>query len=140
MIFTDAERDYLQQRTKRPLLGRLTTLDQHGAPQARPVGFSIGPNDTIDIGGYSMASSQKFRNVRRDPRVSLVVDDIAAVDPWTVRGIEIRGRAEALLGAGSTQHGMSGDIIRIHPERVLSWGLDEPSRMHARDVIPPAAS
>lgn len=36
-------------------------------------------------------------------------------DPWTVRGIEIRGRAEADdSGAG---------LIRIH-DRVISWGME----------------
>ena len=132
MIFTETEREYLQQR---PLLGRLATLGPDGAPQTRPVGFSLGPDDTIDIGGYSMAETQKFRNVRRDARVSLVVDDIASVSPWKVRGIEIRGTAEALLGAGSGEMGMSGDIIRIHPRRVLSWGLDPERRMDARNVV-----
>jgi pyridoxamine 5'-phosphate oxidase family protein len=47
----------------------------------------------------------------------------------------IRGEAVALLGVGSTGGGMSGDVIRIRPKRILSWGInDEQMRVAARDV------
>jgi pyridoxamine 5'-phosphate oxidase family protein len=38
--------------------------------------------------------------------------------------VEIRGWAEALQGETSPVPGGSGEIIRIHPERVISFGLD----------------
>jgi len=41
-----------------------------------------------------------------------------------VRGIEIRGRAEALGDQEPTTPYGSGEIIRIHPTRIISWGLD----------------
>lgn len=82
-----------------------------------------------------MGATRKFRNVEADGRVSFVVDDLASVSPWRVRGIEIRGRAEALRGHPSERPGFSAEIIRIHPERILAWGLDpEAPRMRARDV------
>jgi pyridoxamine 5'-phosphate oxidase family protein len=71
-----------------------------------------------------MAASRKYRNVQADPRVSFVVDDLASTDPWRPRGIEIRGRAEALPAGGATGDGPSSEIIRIHPQQVLGWGLD----------------
>lgn len=40
---------------------------------------------------------------------------LASVDPWRPRGVEVRGRAEA-LEAPVPQ-------IRIHPDRIVSWGL-----------------
>jgi pyridoxamine 5'-phosphate oxidase family protein len=45
-------------------------------------------------GAHDLGATKKFRDARRHPEVALVVDDLAAVDPWTPRGIEIRGRAE----------------------------------------------
>lgn len=45
-----------------------------------------------------------------------MVDEIASVEPWVVRGIEVRGRAEAVGGARP--------LIRIHPERIVSWGIE----------------
>ncbi|KAA5831193.1 PPOX class F420-dependent oxidoreductase [Saccharopolyspora hirsuta] len=129
MTFTPGEIEYLESQS----LGRLCTLGPDGAPQARPVGVHLGPDGTIDVPGYHNAKSQKWRNVLRDPRVTFVVDDIASRNPWRVRGIEIRGEAEALLGVGSTEGGLSGDVIRIHPTRILSWGIDA-DRLEARNV------
>ena len=120
MQLSDNERTYLATQP----LGRLATLAPTGAPQVRPVGFTL--NDalgTIDIVGHNLAASQKFRNIRRDGRVSLVVDDLESTDPWKPRGIEIRGHAEALEGSVGNDAG-PGTLIRIHPDRVLSWGID----------------
>jgi pyridoxamine 5'-phosphate oxidase family protein len=38
--------------------------------------------------------------------------------------VEIRGRAEALHDQVPYLSGMSAEIIRIHPERVISFGLE----------------
>lgn len=132
MSFTQAELDYLA--TQR--LGRLATVDPDGAPQNNPVGFRYNPElGTIDIGGHNLSQSRKFHNVRRHPPVSFVVDDLASVRPWRVRGVEIRGRAEALTGTDPLMPGMSGELIRIHPTRILSWGVDpEQKGMFARNA------
>ena len=71
----------------------------------------------------AMRTSRKFANVRSNPQVAFVVDDV--LPPWQPRGVEIRGRAEAL--GGPEPH------IRIHPERIVGWGLDGTGR-HARSV------
>nr|WP_256062288.1 pyridoxamine 5'-phosphate oxidase family protein [Streptomyces sp. ScaeMP-e83] len=77
----------------------------------------------MDIGGHNLVASRKYRNIQADPRVSLVIDDLAATTPWTPRGIEIRGTAE-LPAAEPPQPGFDAALIRIHPARVLAWGLD----------------
>ncbi|WP_199430285.1 PPOX class F420-dependent oxidoreductase [Qaidamihabitans albus] len=124
MSFTDAELDYLA--TQR--LGRLATMQPDGTLQVSPVGFRYnGATRTIDIGGHNMAASRKFRNVAENGRVAFVVDDIASVQPWHVRCVEIRGSAEAITDpAGSG--GTDGALIRIHPGRVISFGVDAPGR------------
>lgn len=107
------------------LLGRLATLAPDGSPQARPVTFVLNEElGTIDIDGNNLATSQKFRNVQRDGRVTLVVDDLETIDPWVPRGMEIRGVAEALGESTESQPGSGPALIRITPARVLSWGLD----------------
>lgn len=133
MDLTSNEREYLAGQP----LGRLATLAPDGSPQTRPVGFFVNDDlGTIDIGGHNIVQSQKFRNVRRDPRVSLVVDDLATIDPWAPRGIEIRGIAEALPDAEPGRPGFSPGLIRIRPTRVLGWGLDSNAfgPPNARDV------
>ncbi|GHH70733.1 PPOX class F420-dependent oxidoreductase [Kitasatospora indigofera] len=131
MVFTEVELAYLAGQR----LGRLATVAPDGAPQNSPVAFRWNPETgTIDIGGRALGDSRKFHNVEANPKVSFIVDDIASFQPWRVRAVEIRGRAEALRGAESTGY-FSGEMIRIHPRRVLSWGLDpELSGIQARTV------
>jgi pyridoxamine 5'-phosphate oxidase family protein len=113
---TSAEIDYLQEQH----LGRLATLQPDGSPQVKPVGFAYNPElGTIDVTGFRMSASQKFRNVSRDGRAALVVDDIVSTQPWRVRFLEIRGTAEAV---GSDD----ASVIRIRPTRILSFGIEEP--------------
>src|SRR5258708_32353253 len=82
MPLTRAEIDYLEVQQ----LGRLATIQPDGSPQVKPVGFRYNPElATIDIGGFRMSASQKFRNVSRDGRAALVVDDIASTQPWRAR-------------------------------------------------------
>ena len=38
----------------------------------------------------------KFRNIQQGSTVAFVVDDLATIEPWAPRGIEIRGEASAL--------------------------------------------
>ncbi|GIJ76618.1 pyridoxamine 5'-phosphate oxidase family protein [Micromonospora phaseoli] len=105
-------------------LGRLATVAPDGYPQNNPVGFFYNADlGTIDIGGHKLGDSRKFGNVRAHPKATLVVDDIASVQPWHVRGVEIRGDVEALVDVEPPMHGMSREVIRIYPARIRSWGL-----------------
>jgi pyridoxamine 5'-phosphate oxidase family protein len=123
MALTSAEIDYLQAQR----LGRLATVQPDGSPQVKPVGFRYNPDlGTIDISGFRMSASQKFRNVSRDGRAALVVDDIASTQPWRVRFLEIRGNAEAIDTAGSPPGPDDASVIRIRPTRILSFGIEEP--------------
>jgi pyridoxamine 5'-phosphate oxidase family protein len=122
MSFTDIELEYLT--TQR--LGRLATVQPNGTLQVSPVSFAYNSStQTIDIAGYDMAASQKFRNVTDNGRIAFVVDDIASVDPWRVRCLEIRGHAETIDAPTDSAHRMDGPIIRIHPRRIISFGIGD---------------
>ncbi len=125
MSFTNGELAYLG--TQR--LGRLATVQPDGTLQVSPVGFSYNDGTgTIDIGGFNMAASRKFRNVADNGRVAFVVDDVPSVDPWRVRCLEIRGQAEAIAVPADSAARTDGAIIRIHPRRIISFGIDDPDR------------
>jgi pyridoxamine 5'-phosphate oxidase family protein len=116
--FTDGELAYL---TGERRLGRLATVGADGTPHVVPVGWRLNAElEAIEVGGHDFAATKKFRDVARHGRAALVVDDIASVDPWRVRGVEVRGRAEAITEPRPA--------IRIHPERIVSWGIDGPGR------------
>lgn len=127
MVFTDTELEYLAGQR----LGRLATAQPDGTLQVSPVGFRYNSvTDTIDIAGHGMANSRKFRNVAENGRVAFVIDDLASVQPWQPRCVEIRGRGEAIAEptdsawAGAPT-GFDGAIIRVHPRRIISFGIGE---------------
>lgn len=131
MTFTETEIAYLADQR----LGRIATVAPDGYPHNRPVGVHYNSTEqTIDIVGYDLSESGKWRNAKAHPRVSFVVDDLASVQPWRPRGVEVRGDAELLRGSGVSPFG--DEVIRIHPRRILSWGLDpdNPRGMVKRDV------
>jgi pyridoxamine 5'-phosphate oxidase family protein len=122
--FTSDELAYLSGGSRR--LGRVATVGADGTPHVVPVGWSLNAEiDAIDVGGHELVATKKFRDVSRSGRAAIVIDDLASEDPWRPRGIEVRGRAEAIQEPRA--------LIRIHPERVVSWGVDGRGRQ-ARTV------
>lgn len=102
-------------------------MQPNGTLQNSPVGFYFNAKlQTIDIGGRNMQASRKFRNLADSGRVAFVVDDIASTDPWRVRCLEIRGHAEAITDPEDSAARVPGAIIRIHPQRIISFGIDPP--------------
>jgi pyridoxamine 5'-phosphate oxidase family protein len=133
MSLSAAEQEYLAGRPR----GRLATVAANGAPQNKPVGFRYHADlGTIDIYGFNMESSAKYRNVQARPDVAFLVDDV--VTPGSAEGVrflEIRGQAETVVLDPPPGTGLSPAIIRIHPRRIISWNL-EPGRpgLHTRDL------
>ena len=112
-VFRDVELRYLAGGKQ---LGRIATVGADGTPHVVPVAFIYNAvRDTIDIGGHELARTKKFRDVERSGRAAIVIDDLASTDPWVPRGVEVRGRGEAIA--------LPTPLIRIHPERIVSWGL-----------------
>src|ERR1700740_691971 len=107
MSFKTHEIDFM----KAADLARLATIQPDGTLQNSPVGFSYNENlGTIDIRGYRMSKSRKFRNLTSNNTVALVIDDIVSRNPWRVRCLEIRGSAE-LAESGERRREPNDDEI-----------------------------
>lgn len=126
-IFSEQEIDYLNDQR----LGRLATADANGAPHVVPVGFRLSEDrNAIDVGGHGFAKSKKYRDLKHNPQIAIVIDDLASISPWTPRGIEIRGRAELHDTGGAEKFGPGGwdeAWVRILPARVIGWGIEAPA-------------
>jgi pyridoxamine 5'-phosphate oxidase family protein len=123
-VFTEGELGYLLGERR---LARIATVGRDGTPHVTPVGWAYNAElDTIDVGGHSVERTKKFRDAARSGRAAVVIDDV--LPPWRPRGVEVRGRAEAVARPSA--------LIRIHPERVVSWGIErqELGARHARDT------
>ena len=121
-VFTPAEIDYL--RSQR--LARIATAGPNAQPHVVPVAFRYNPDeDTLDVGGHGFISGKKYRDVQANPRIAIVIDDLASVSPWRPRFIEIRGTAEILpTGGEAIGPGFDPEIFRIHPRRIVSGGIE----------------
>lgn len=130
-IFTNNELNYMHEQK----LGRLATVDVDGHPHVVPVGFRHNPEtDTIDIGGHNISQSKKWHDVGKHPRVAFVIDDV--LPPWRPRAIEILADAELLeTGGAEFGRGFDPEIIRLHPVRIIAWGIDEKRQSRKVNVV-----
>jgi len=133
-VFSPAEIAYLQSQR----LARIATAGRDGQPHVVPVSFRYNPEtDTIDVGGHGFAGRKKYRDVQANPRVAIVIDDLASTEPWRPRMLEVRGEADILPTGGETVGaGFAPPMFRIRPRRIISIGLegDGPFGLNARSA------
>ena len=123
--FTPPEIQYLTSHG----LARLATVGPDGQPHVVPVTFVLNPElDTIDVGGVDFGATKKWRDARRNPLVTFLLDDVLPDPPRRARAIEVRGTAEAHERGGATIHprfpNFAEEFLRIRPTRIVSWGLE----------------
>jgi PPOX class probable F420-dependent enzyme len=129
---TENQRAFLEE----PFYGSATTLRADGSPHSTVVWVDVDDEGVM----FNTAESRaKVRHLRRDPRLSLMVIDSS--DPY--RWLAISGRAELTTDDAEEQihklakkylgkdeypwlgPGEQRVTVRIHPEHVDSYGLDE---------------
>ena len=142
---TPAETSAMLERT--PNLS-LATLDRDGYPHLVAMSFAVDPDGNIVMTSFGKA--QKVINLKRNPRVAVMVEHGTAYDK--IKGVMIRGRAEIVEDTNAVLAAMKlvvgkmarlagkaiepGDVaitetyrrqaekrvvIRIHPEKWASW-------------------
>jgi pyridoxamine 5'-phosphate oxidase family protein len=112
-------------------LARIATVSARTQPDVAPVGFEFDGTHFY-IGGLEMRKTLKYQNVQGNPRVALVVDDLASTTPWTLRGIKVHGRAEIVSRGGQTG---PGEYLWITPEKYWSWGIEQPVFQHGQAIL-----
>ena len=125
--FTVAELEYL---TSQPLM-RFASASASGRPDVAPVVFEIDGDDVL-TGGFDVTHTVRYINIQSNPRVSVVVDDLASMNPWSPRGIKIIGTAVIEESNGSPR-------FRISPGVIVSWALNDTTpgipKMERRKVL-----
>jgi pyridoxamine 5'-phosphate oxidase family protein len=112
-VFTPAELQYL---ATQPLM-RFATASLTGRPDVAPVVYAVEGN-TIVSGGFDITNTVRYRNIEANPRATLVIDDLASMDPWSPRGLKITGTAVIALDGGAPR-------FVITPEVIISWGIND---------------
>jgi nitroimidazol reductase NimA-like FMN-containing flavoprotein (pyridoxamine 5'-phosphate oxidase superfamily) len=143
--FSQRELEYLKEQTLAGARGYIATVSRKQNPQLTPVGYVV---DEERIYLTIKHDSVKARNIRRNPRVSFVVDDFVGnfiEGKFKIRGVSVSGKAELISSGkvwetgrdlfyewfpwivtewgGITEDGWSKYILVITPTKVRSWGL-----------------
>lgn len=126
---------------------RVATSGSDGAPHVSALWF-VWLGEAIWL--YSIVNSQRWTNLMRDPRISILVDD--GHDFTELRGIEILGRGEVIgevprtgvesnsllpvesaFGAkysgGSLAHDGRHAWVKVAPEKIVSWDFGKTSQL-----------
>ena len=124
--FTPAEVHYLKTQ---PLM-RFASASLAGRPDVAPVVFEVDGDDILTA-GFDITHTVRYRNIQTNPRVSVVIDDLASIDPWSPRGIKIIGTAAIEEANGSPR-------FRITPAVIISWAINDTTpgipKMERREV------
>jgi PPOX class probable F420-dependent enzyme len=134
-------RDYLA--TSQTII--ITSINRDGTPHPMPMWYAVEPDGAIVMTTFT--KSQKIRNLERDPRVTLLVED--GTRYGALRGVVIYGKAELMRDRDrvveildrvsaktlddpgdptreSVRKAVRGTVpkrtgIRVHPDEILSW-------------------
>lgn len=115
MSFTAEEVAYIRSQP----LARVSTVAADGQPDIVPVGFEFD-GTCFWIGGFNTAATRRTRNIQAgNAKVALVIDDLAAVDPWSPRFLRVYGTAE--LVERDTPFGRQ-PLMKVTP--AISWSAN----------------
>lgn len=104
--------DEIAEFVKLPHTATLVTIDPDGYPHATAMWYAV-LDGLIAFATYK--ASQKVRNLERDPKTTVLVED--GDDYSNLRGVMIQGIAELITDAD-----LAGDVMVAMSERY--WGLD----------------
>ena len=128
VMFSEKEIEYLESQHIARIATSAVSPDGSVQPDVVPVGFDFD-GEYFYVGGMNILKSRKYKNVLKNNKVALVIDDLKSVDPWDPRGIRMYGTADIVTRQSGymeqTPHPQA-DYIRIKPEKKWSWGIDEP--------------
>ena len=134
-IFSQKEVEYIKSQR----LARIATAapsiafsrqgeDRSIQPDVVPVGFDFD-GDYFYVGGMNILMSTKYKNVLKNNKVAIVIDDLKSIDPWDPRGIKVYGTADIINSQGGYMEGTghpNPSYIKVKPDKKWSWGIEEP--------------
>ena len=124
VTLTDAEVAFV----KAAPIGRLATASPTGEHDVAPVlciyRRSLG---LFVMGSRDAERTRRHHNARRNPRASLVFDDLTW-EPYQPRGLKVTGSIEVYQADETINLGTVGaPVLVVRPERKWSWGIEEPA-------------
>src|SRR5438067_13535091 len=106
LTFSEKEIEYLKsQRLARIATAATESLSEESLqPDVVPVGFDFD-GDYFYVGGMNILKSTKYKNILKNNKVAIVIDDLKNIDPWDPRGVKIYGTADEVTRQGGYMEG-----------------------------------
>jgi pyridoxamine 5'-phosphate oxidase family protein len=85
--------------------------------------------DYFYVDGMNILKSTKYKNILKNNKVAIVIDDLKSIDPWDPRGVKIYGTADVVTHQGGYMEGTghaNPTYMSISHKKKWSWGIDEP--------------
>jgi PPOX class probable F420-dependent enzyme len=122
----DATREFIRNHR----VARFATADAAGQPVVVPICYAIDGDfiySPVDEKPKRVAPAElkRVRNIRANPKVSLVIDDYS--EDWSkLEYVIIAGRAETISPAkGADEHARAVSLLREKYEQYRSMAIDE---------------
>lgn len=104
---------------------QVATLNRNGSPHLTTLWFAVVDGDIVF---ETFSKSQKIVNLRRDPRIAVLVEDGTRYDE--LRGVSINGRAE-LHDDPERVHPYALAVMRRNQPEIPEEDLDQVAKMMA---------
>jgi PPOX class probable F420-dependent enzyme len=117
----DEVRDFIEERKSL----QVATLNRDGSPQLTTLWFAVVDGDIVF---ETFTKSQKIVNLKRDPRIAVLVEAGTRYDE--LRGVSINGRAE-LHDDPERVHPYALAVMRRNQPEIPEESLDQVARMLA---------
>jgi PPOX class probable F420-dependent enzyme len=120
---TDAEREAFI-ATRKSL--QVATLNKDGTPHLTTLWYAVVDGDIVF---ETFTKSQKIVNLRRDPRIAVLVEDGTVYNE--LRGVAINGRA-TLYDDPDVVHGYALAVMRKNQPEIPAEALDQAAKMMSK--------
>ena len=102
---------------------QVATLNRDGSPHLTTLWFAVVDGE---IAFETFTKSQKIVNLKRDPRIAVLLED--GIRYHELRGVSINGRAE-LHDDPDVVHGYALAVMRRNQPEIPTEALDQAARM-----------
>ena len=90
VMFSEKEIEFLKSQQIARIATAAVSPDGSAQPDVVPVGFDFD-GEYFYVGGMNILKSRKYKNVLKNNKVAIVIDDLKSVDPWDPRGMRMYG-------------------------------------------------
>lgn len=92
-MFSEKEIEFLKSQQIARIATAAVSPDGSAQPDVVPVGFDFD-GEYFYVGGMNILKSRKYKNVLKNNKVAIVIDDLKSDDAWDPRGMRMYRTAD----------------------------------------------